>query len=170
MRRVFNISSLVSFISVSVLIMMIMTCNTAEAQVNPPRPLTLTTQSLQSLNFGPFAITGSGGGTVTVSNSGGRTQSGDVMLVGSGWAYGIFTVEAPVGTSLYLMNSPTATLTGSNGGSMTMTLGQTYPVLPFVSTSAVTEFHVGGTLTVGTAAQNPPGSYSGYYEIIINHE
>lgn len=170
MRKNYAISVSYRILTGLFIICMILTGNESLAQVNPPRPLTLTTQSLQSLNFGSFAVTGSGGGTITVSNSGDRSSTGDVFPVGSGVTYGVFTVEAPVGTSLYLMNSPSATLTGSNGGSMEMTLGQTYPVLPLVTTQAVTEFHVGGTLTVGTSGQNPPGSYSGYYEIIINHE
>lgn len=139
-------------------------------QVHPPRPIILDVSPLQHLNFGAFAITGTNGGTVTISNSGDRTSTGDIFLVGSTYSEGIFTIEVVTGTSLYMMNGPEATLTGSNGGEMTLTLGLTFPSLPHITTFATTEFHFGGTLTVGPISSNPPGDYYGTYEIIINHE
>jgi hypothetical protein len=140
------------------------------AQVNPPRPMTLTVSSVQSMNFGSFAITGVNGGTVTISNIGMRTSAGDLFLTGSGYYEGIFTIDAIIGTSLLLMNGSASILTGSNGGSVTMTLGQTDPELPYTTISPSTIFHQGATLTVGSVSANPPGVYTGTYEIIINHE
>jgi hypothetical protein len=140
------------------------------AQVNPPRPIGLVASSLQSLNFGIFSITGSSGGTVTVSNTGIRSSTGDIFLTGSTHTYGIFTIDVVTGTSLYLMNGPTATLTGSNGGQMTMNLGETYPGFPYTTISSSTVFQIGATLIVGPMNDNPPGDYYGTYEIIINHQ
>lgn len=144
---------------------------TLKAQVNPPRPINLTTSSVQSLNFGVFGITGSNGGTVTVSNTGIRTSTGDIFLTGTGYSYGIFTVECIAGTYLHLMSGASAVLTGSNGGQLTMTLGETYPELPYVNNSSTTTvFQIGATLNVGPLQSNPPGEYYGVYEIIINHQ
>lgn len=151
------------------LILLVLISSGVLAQVNPPRPIDLTASSVQSLNFGVFSITGSNGGTVTVSNTGIRSASGDIFLSGNLHSYGIFTIETIAGTVLYMMNGPTATLTGSNGGQMTMTIGITDPELPCVATSSNMVFRIGATLEVGPLQNNPPGDYYGVYEIIINH-
>jgi hypothetical protein len=74
------------------------------------------------------------------------------------------------GTTLYMANGPTASLSGNHGGEMIMTLGQTYPPLPYTTTSSSTVFQIGGTLTVGPIQNNPPGQYYGTYTLIIVHE
>jgi hypothetical protein len=167
-KNKFPLSSLT--VSAFLLLMLVVGPAMLQAQVNPPRPLTLTISSVQSMNFGSFAITGVNGGTVTISNTGIRTSSGDLFLTNSAYSEGIYTIDAIIGTSLFLMNGPTTTLTGSNGGSMTMTLGQTDPEMPFTTISSSTIFHQGASLTVGSVSANPPGVYTGTYEVIINHE
>lgn len=141
-----------------------------QGQVNPPRPMSITVSTQQSLNFGSFAITGQNGGTVTVSNTGVRSFSGDIFLSGNSQTCGIFTIDVVSGTSLFMVNGLTATLTGSNGGELVMTLGQTYPALPYTTITSSTVFQIGGTLTVGQLQNNPPGYYYGTYSIIIVHE
>ncbi len=148
----------------------VLTGTLLKAQVNPPRPINLTASSVQNLSFGAFAITGTNGGTITVSNTGIRTSTGDIFLTGNDYSYGIFTVESIEGTTLLLMNGPSYMLTGSNGGNMTITLGETMPPLPYLNTSTTTVFQIGATLHVGPMQDNPPGDYNGVYEIIINHE
>lgn len=148
----------------------VITCMLLNAQVNPPRPINLTSSSVQNLNFGAFAITGSNGGTITISNTGIRTSTGDIFLTGSDYSYGIFTVECIEGTTLFMMNGASAVLTGSNSGQMSITLGETVPLLPYESTSTTTVFQIGATLHIGPLQDNPPGDYYGVYEIIINHE
>jgi hypothetical protein len=140
------------------------------AQVNPPRPIVFSVSPVQNINFGSFAIIGSGGGTVTISNTGIRTCTGDIFLVGNDYNEGIFALEVFTGTDLYMMNGLSVTLTGSNSGSMEMTLGATDPEMPIKTTSPTTVFHIGGTLVVQPVGNNPPGEYNGTYEIIINHQ
>lgn len=169
-QRCLKILSLLPLLKGIIMLIMIVSPVILMGQVNPPRPITLTVSPVQSLNFGSFCITGTNGGTVTISNTGVRTSSGDVFLANSGYTEGIFTIEVATGTSLVMMNGADATLTGSNGGTMTMTLGQTDPPLPYGTISPTTIFHIGATLNVGPVSNNPPGSYTGTYEIIINHE
>ena len=123
---------------------------------------------LQNINFGPFAVTGQSGGTVTVPNNGARSSTGDIFLVEGQYNYTIFNVEASAGTYLDISIASPVTLTGSNGGQMTMEPGQADPPFPYTTSATVTEFHLGGTLTVGT--DSPSGSYSGTYDIIINYQ
>jgi len=156
--------------SMTMIILFLLIGTYLKAQVNPPRPINLTSSSVQNLSFGAFAITGSNGGTITVSNTGIRTSTGDIFLIGSDYSYGIFTVECVEGTTLLLMNGASAVLSGSNGGNMTITLGETNPPLPYLNTSTTTVFQIGATLYVGPMQDNPPGDYNGVYEIIINHE
>jgi hypothetical protein len=140
------------------------------AQVNPPRPLSASASPMQGLSFGAFAITGPNGGTVTVSETGMRTSTGDIFLAGNSQSCATFTIETIPGTSLFIDNAETSVLTGSNGGHLTMSLSEIYPTFPYTTLSPTTAVQVGGTLTVGPVQDNPPGAYSGTYTIIIVHE
>jgi hypothetical protein len=56
------------------------------------------------------------------------------------------------------------------GYSMNLHIGSSDPASPFVNSnpySIPTVIGIGATLTVGTPAANPPGSYSGTFEITI---
>lgn len=135
------------------------------AQPRPPRPVVITVNHSQPLAFGAFTP-GISGGTVTVSPDGGsRTSTGTVMLLNMGMIYtpAMFYVRANPGTVLSLLVGPPATLPGSNGGSVSLQLDDTYPSSPFVTTvpyQQQTTVLLGGTLTVGSIAANPAGSYS----------
>lgn len=142
------------------------------AQEHPPKPVTLTTS--QNMSFGAFAV-GTFGGTVSVSSSGVRTSTGDIILVNLGTIYAPAHFEADVnpGTIVSLVLGPDVTLTGSNGGSMLLHLQDPTPGYSFVTWAnppATTQISIGGTLTVGSTAANPPGAYSGSFLIIVNQE
>ncbi len=147
---------------------------TISAQVNPPRPLSISTTSMQELNFGSFALSGDAGGTVVVDSDGSRNYTGDIVLVGNSHAYGIFRIETAIGTRLFLFTGLSGTLTDGNGHTMTITLDkETFPAMMntvYNTTSIYTDFRIGATLHVGSAVANPPGEYTGTYDIIINHE
>lgn len=130
--------------------------------------------SVRQLAFGAFTQ-GSSGGTVTVSNDGSRSATGTVIPLNLGISYyqAVFEVEAPVGTIISIMNGPEATLTGSNGGTMSLHIGASSPAAPFVITTTPpqrTQVSIGGTLTVGNATASPPGSYAGTFYITFNNE
>jgi hypothetical protein len=144
------------------------------AQEKPPRPMAIYVSTVQHLNFGDI-ILGPTGGTVTVHPDGTRTSTGDITLgnFGSSYSPALIEVEANRGTLITIINGPDITLTGSNGGSMTMKVGTSYPTSPFVTTHNYptrTLVYIGGTLTVGTSAANPEGAYSGTFSVTFIQE
>jgi len=144
------------------------------AQEKPPRPMAIYVSTVQHLNFGDI-ILGPTGGTVTVHSDGTRTSTGDIVLgnFGSSYSPALIEVEANRGTLITILNGPDATLTGSNGGTMTMHIGLSYPTSPFVTTynyPARTLVYIGGTLTVGTSSANPEGAYSGSFMVTFIQE
>lgn len=140
----------------------------------PGDPGGLYVYTLQNMSFGAFAH-GNSGGTITISNTGTRTATGDVVPLNLGVTYNnaIFEIEAPPGAIISILNGPDATLTGSNGGSMTLNIGSSSPVSPFANSLAPpsrTQINIGGTLTVGGSGSAPPGTYTGTIYITFNHD
>ena len=127
-------------------------------------PIKVTVSHSQHLNFGTFIQSGISG-TVTVSAQGGRTATGSVILISSIVTPALFEVAAIPGTLITIANGPVATLTGSNGGTMTLLIGASYSQSPFTATSANTPVTIGGTLTVGSLSANPAGAYSGTFSV-----
>ncbi|MCI0523270.1 MAG: DUF4402 domain-containing protein [Bacteroidales bacterium] len=144
------------------------------AQVLPPRPVIVTANPAQPLSFGAFSP-GLTGGTVTVHPDGSRSSTGDIILFGMGYVYtpAMFYVRANPGTVISLLGNPPVTLTGSGGGTLTLQIGATLPAMPFVTSvpwQQQTTLLVGGTLTVGDIAANPPGNYTGTFSITVIQE
>jgi hypothetical protein len=139
----------------------------------PPRPVVVS-PTAQGLAFGAF-YQGAAGGTVTVTPAGVRSASGSVVLLFAGFPFSpaLFTIKGNPGTLITMMAGPDVILPGSNGGSLTLQIGPTIPISPFVLTAPFpepTNFYVGGTLIVGSPAANPPGAYSGTFTIIFNQQ
>jgi len=142
--------------------------SSAQAQVKPPSPMLVSNS--QSLNFGYFTQYDDMGGTLTFSSTGVRSSTGNISTIGFSGYYAIFTVTAAPGTQIVLLNGPAFTLTGSNGGSMTLHLTSAYPACPYTTTTTSTQIQIGGTLTIGSRAANPPGNYSGTFAVTFNNE
>lgn len=145
-----------------------------KAQEDPPRPIVVTVNPSQQLAFGAFSH-GLTGGTVTVNPDESRSWSGDVLLLNLGYIYSaaLFDVKANPGTVISILNGPDVTLAGSNGGSILLHLTTSLPASPFVTTvpwPTFTQVRIGGRLTVGNAAANPPGNYSGSYSVTFIQE
>ncbi len=143
------------------------------AQEPPPRPIRITATA-QVLSFGAF-YQGIAGGSVTIAPSGSRSSTGDVVLLGLGYPFSaaLFEVHAHAGTVVAILNGPDVPITGIPSGTMTLHIGSSNPLSPFVSTvhfNIPILLYVGGTITVGSPATNPPGSYSGTFEITIVRE
>ena len=149
------------------------------AQPQPP-PRSITVTPTQSLQFGTFSLinVNSGGGSVIVDWQGSRSATGDVVLLPSSPppSPAIFEVKLCQGRNVVLTYSPTAILTGSNGGSVVLNVG---PTEKGGSGSAfaingdcnfITQIRVGGTLTVGSLTANPGGLYSGSFSITFNQQ
>lgn len=124
---------------------------------------------LQDVNFGAFAVSGSGG-TITVSSEGVRSATGGVVLLGNDYYAGLFRVEAPNGSYLNLTGGIPATLNGSSGGQMDVELDETYPAFPFNTIAPFHDFQFGASLTVGTVGETPPGVYNGSFEIVVSYD
>ncbi len=139
-----------------------------KAQEDPPRPPSITIA--QDLSFGAF-YHGAVGGTVSVSPAGSRTSTGDIVLVGLGYLFSPsrYNVYSNAGTVISILNGPDVPLTWSSY-SMNLHIGTSLPVSPFVNPnpySVPTELTVGATLTVGNALANPPGTYTGTFNITL---
>jgi hypothetical protein len=166
-----SLLSEVLLILVSLIFLAILT-QEAVAQEPPPRPVEVTVS--QNLGFGAFSH-GASGGTVIISSSGSRSATGTVIPLNLGFSFNaaVFRLVGNQGTLITILNGSPAVLPGSNGGSMTMTLGISDPASPFVITAnppAFTIMNIGGTLTVGNSASNPPGNYSGTFDITFIQE
>jgi hypothetical protein len=140
----------------------------------PGDPGGLYVYTIQNLAFGAF-YHGNTGGTVMIASDGSRSATGDIVLLNLGISYfnAIFEIEAPPGSIVSILNGPDATLSGSNGGSMTLSIGSSTPATPFITTlqpPSRTQVNIGGTLTIGNNAASPPGSYTGTFYITFNHE
>lgn len=148
-------------------------CSTTyvKAQENPPRPIKIQISLAQGLLFGAF-MHGPAGGTVTVSPLGLRSTTGDVVQLSLGYTFSpaIFQVLGNKGTLIQIANIPSAILSGSNGGSLTLSFDPPQTASssgsPFIlNTSTWMDVKIGGILTVGIPAANPPGLYNGTFNV-----
>jgi len=155
-------------------LMLLLTANLVCAQEKPPRPITVTVNLSQNLSFGAF-YHGDLGGTVIIYSDGSRSSTGDIVLLTMGYTFstGLYDIVANPGTLISILNGPDAILTGSNGGSMILHLGETSPASPFIITTtppASTQLRIGGTLMVGNSLMNPPGNYGGTFDVTLVQE
>jgi hypothetical protein len=142
--------------------------------VLPPRTLTVT--ATQAIHFGTFCVKGWPGGTVVLGYDGSRTYTGNIVLLPlSPTAHpAIFEIKLCQGRNINISFAPTTTLSGSNGGTLTLDIGPTEQGNNGASFTAnsdcdfVTPLRVGGTLHL------PPitihGTYSGSFSITFIQE
>lgn len=142
----------------------------ANAQEDPPKPIKVTASLVQNLNFGTFCYGNGSGTSVIIYPEGTRSFTGNIILISSSFSAALYNVEAIPGTLITIVNGPDAILTGSNGGTMTLRIGSSYPQSPFIATGANTPVTIGGTLIVGTSGANPPGTYGGTFSVTFIQE
>ncbi len=145
-------------------------CIPVYAQINPekpPKPIFVKVSTLQHLNFGTIIPNGASGGTVTVDHNGSRSYIGQIILpaTGSYCSPALFEVTALPGTLITIVNGSGTSLSGSNTGSVSLTLGPASTGSPFIARSTVTDVFIGGTLTVQSLSANPAGFYSGTFTV-----
>lgn len=143
------------------------------AQPHPPRPVRIDVTS-QTLSFGAF-YHGPAGGSVIITPLSARSATGSVVLLSLGYTFSaaLFEVHAHPGTIISILNGPDAVLSGTPSGSMSVHIGSSNPASPFVAThnfNFAIQLTIGGTLTVGPPAANPPGSYTGTFNITLVQE
>jgi len=160
-------------ITLPVIALMILALPELNAQEPPPRPIRIY-PTAQTLGFGAF-YHGATGGTVIIDPNSMRSSTGDVVLLGMGYVYSaaLFEVHAHAGTVISILNGPDVFLTGTPAGSMRLHIGTSNPASTFVSTvhfNVAIPLYVGGTLIVGNSVANPPGNYTGTFQITIVRE
>ncbi len=136
---------------------------------------TLTVAATQSLHFGAFCITGSGGGTITVGYDGSRSSTGDIALLAISpiATPAIFEVKLCEGRNVIITFNPTTTLTGSSN-SLSLDIGPTEKgatgasFLTNGNCNFINQIRVGGTLNVPGTSES--GTYSGSFNITFNNE
>ena len=145
---------------------MILLTEKAIAQEDPPAPIVVTVSTLQHLSFGTFIQNGVLG-TVTVTPQGSRIASGSIILPTffSVVTPSLFEIAAKPGTLITINNGPDSQLTGSNGGFLTLQVGDASTGTTFITSALNTEVFIGGTLVVGSVLANPPGEYSGVFQV-----
>ncbi|MDP3441417.1 MAG: DUF4402 domain-containing protein [Ignavibacteria bacterium] len=135
----------------------------------------LTVTATQAINFGTICLTGSSG-TVTVGYDGSRTSTGNILLLSMAPIAqpAIFEIKLCPGGNVIITFDATTTLTGSNGGELTLDIGPTEkgPNGSIFATNSdcniMTPLRVGGTLHVpGTAIS---GTYTGSFVITFNQQ
>jgi len=128
--------------------------------------------TLQDISFGAFFL-GSTGGSVTVLPDGTRLVSGDIILANMGFSCfpAIFEVETDSGTLISILKGSDTVLSGSNGGTINLQIGDSDTGSPIiVPSSGSIQVRMGGILTVGNSSANPSGAYSGSFEITFIQE
>ena len=123
-----------------------------------------------ALSFGSF--TAAGGGTITVSASGGRSKTGAVLLSNQG------TVAGPAQFTLTGTTSAVVTFTVPADGTVTLSDGSHSMSVDLFSTSPAPTGTIGGggtllvgigaTLTVGNG--QAPGNYTGSFNLTVNYQ
>ena len=142
--------------------------NYVKAQEEPPRPPSITL--VTDLSFGAFYS--ATGGTVTVDQYDTRTSFNTTLFSFNSYSAAHFNIYANAGTIINILSIPDFELTWS-GYLMTVhidMLNNTDPALPFVKTdqySIPAELTIGATLSVGNPSANPPGTYSGTFNVTL---
>lgn len=135
----------------------------SSAQEEPPKPIKVTVDLVQNLNFGTFCYSTSSG-KVIIDPDGTRSSVGNVILISSTTSAARFDIESIPGTLITINNGPDAVLAGG-GFTMVMQIGNSSPGSPFITTGPITVVTIGGTLNVGTSGANPPGIYGGSFSV-----
>jgi hypothetical protein len=161
-------------VTAAIVMLLLLNAFTARTQPPPPRPLYIYVNPAQGLIFGAF-FQGVTGGSVIIYPDGSRSVTGDIIQANLGIPFSpaIFEVDADPGTLVSILNGPDATLTGSNGGSIKLHIGNASTGSLFITTAIPpdrTQVRIGGTLTVGSPLANPSGVYSGTFSVTFIHE
>jgi hypothetical protein len=136
----------------------------------PGDPAAMVVYKTQNLNFGAF-VAGTGG-SITINTDGSKSVTGGVLALNTMPTYtSIFEISTPIGSTISFAGWP-ATLT-NGAASMTLTLIDPFPgglLITSAQPPARTIVNVGGTLTVGTSAACPPGTYTGTFDVTFYRE
>jgi hypothetical protein len=128
------------------------------------RPLTLTATG--SLNFGTIVLNGiTANRTVTLNDDATITCATELVCAATGLVP-TYNVRGTQGQTVNIIKT-NSTLTGSNGGSLTLTPVGAASVLLTNSGSPGVDFTIGGAITIGTATVD--GVYTGTVDVTVDY-
>ena len=129
-------------------------------------PITITTGA--TLNFGSFAPSPTGPGTVIVTAANARSATGGIILPpASSGANGTFTIGGAAGMSYSISAPATFSVALTGAPSMVVTLSGIGTTGALVGTTQSYPF--GGTLAVASSATQLPGIYTGSFSMIVEY-
>lgn len=119
MKAVITMKGLLKFLFLITVLLFSVNISYAQPEL-PPRSVTIA--ATQAIDFGRFCVTGSGG-TITLGWDGSRISTGGIALLSSPTAQpAIFEIKLCQGRNVTITYASTATLTGSNGGLLTLSI------------------------------------------------
>ncbi|MBP9018408.1 MAG: DUF4402 domain-containing protein [Bacteroidales bacterium] len=127
-----------------------------------------------NLNFGTFYPVGDGG-KVIIDNSGTRQSEGNIVLMPSSSSSCSFTTRNNRNSKECNVQSATVQssvnlIRDGGNGSMKLELNKISPSNWIIEPKETVTVSFGGILYVGPISSNPPGIYSGSFEISLNFE
>jgi hypothetical protein len=137
---------------------------TASASIKKP----LIISRVADMNFGDILLSGSGtfSAEVVMASTGTVTCPATVTCSGT-TAAAVYNVSGNKSQQVNILADPTVTLTGSNGGTLSMAVSAPSNVVLTNSGNPGTNFSIGGTLTVPSSAAD--GLYSGTLNVTANY-
>jgi hypothetical protein len=128
------------------------------------RPLTLTATG--SLDFGTIVLNGiTANRTVTLNDDATITCATELVCAATG-TVPTYNVRGTQGQTVNIIKN-NSTLTGSNGGSLTLTPVGAASVLMTNSGSPGEDFTIGGSITIGTGTAD--GVYTGTVDVQVDY-
>jgi hypothetical protein len=120
---------------------------------------------VQNLSFGNFIPFGNGG-SVTVSPNYSISKTGDIIMK-SNPSPATFDLYVEPGKTVQMVYNHNIILVGDHGGTISLVLADSSPTGngSIVTGSSPTRIVLGGTLTIGSPAVTPVGTYSGSFQI-----
>jgi hypothetical protein len=124
-----------------------------------------TVSRVQNLSFGNFIPFGVGG-TVSVSPTYVISRTGDIILK-SNPSPASFDLYVVAGKTVQMTYNKDVTLVGDHGGTIALVLNDSSPTGngTLVTGTSPTRIFFGGTLTVGSPAITPVGTYNGSFQV-----
>lgn len=152
-------------LAVIILPVIILAFSIGDLIAQEPPPVIDATVS-QNLVFGAFTSSPTTG-SVTILADGSRTTDNVIGLFGFSYSNAIFRVATNRPALLSILKGPNTLLTRGGGGSMTLQIGDPNPASPFLvlHPPGFVTVNIGGTLLVGDALANPPGNYTGTFDL-----
>lgn len=132
---------------------------------------TLSATQQTQLNFGAVELL-SGNSVIQINAQTGNRSivsgaSGINLIASPSPSAGSFQITGQANTTLTVTLPSSITLTGSNGGTMTVNTFTRYPTTLTLNSSGSGTLSIGANLTIG--ANQAAGTYTGTYQVTINY-